>query len=299
MMGDFQMRCLGHGVAAGVLSAAAIVGSTLPSPARAARSYDNCTGFIDALPATVSTQGTWCLRRDLTTALASGNAITIATNNVTVDCNDFKLGGLAAGAGTATTGISANSRQNTVVRNCNIRGFQVGIGFLGGGGHRVEHNSLDGITHTGISVESAGSTIHDNRVIDTGGSTVNPGEAIGIYAADTVDILGNTVNGVAGLPDSGVAHAYGIATFQNSEGSVAGNRVRGLVSAGAGTTFGIYNSSSGRLILRDNDVQGSGVAASVGVHCTDDQATARDNVVTGFITGISNCLSARNTVNVN
>ena len=293
------MKCPGTGVAAAVLSAAAILGTTLPSPARAARSYDNCTGFIDFLPATISAQGTGCLRHDLSTALAGGSAIIIATNNVTVDCNDFKLGGLAAGAGTTTTGIFANARQNAVIRNCNIRGFQTGIGLLGGGGHRVEHNSLDGNTYTGIRVESAASTIRDNRVIDTGGSTANPGEAIGISTSDTVDVLGNTVNGVAGVPDSGNASAYGIVTFENGEGSVAGNRVRGLVSTGAGTIFGIYNSDSGRLILRDNDVQGSGVAASIGVHCTSDQATARDNVVTGFATGISGCLSDGDTVNTN
>ena len=293
------MKRPAHGLVAFALSAAAILGTTLPLPASAARSYDNCTGFIDSLPALVSTQGTWCLRHDLGTALGSGVASTIATNNVTLDCNDFKLGGLAAGAGTMTTGIAAYSRLNSTIRNCNIRGFQIGIGLVDGGGHRVEHNRLDGNTSTGISVQSAGSTIRDNRVIDTGGSTADPGEAIGIHTLDTVDVLDNTVNGVAGLPDSGVAYAYGIVTRQNREGSVAGNRVRGLTSSGSGTDVGIYNEDSGTLILRDNDVQGSGVAASIGVLCTDDQATARDNIVTGFATGISNCRSDGNTVNTN
>ena len=69
-----------------------------PASALAAESYDNCTGFIDSLPATVSTQGTWCLRANLSTAMASGDAIAVAANNVTLDCNDFKIGGLAAGA---------------------------------------------------------------------------------------------------------------------------------------------------------------------------------------------------------
>src|SRR5690606_14995164 len=65
-------------------------------PARAADDYDACAGFIDSVPATITSQGVWCLRKDLSTAIASGSAITIATNNVTIDCNGFKLGGLAA-----------------------------------------------------------------------------------------------------------------------------------------------------------------------------------------------------------
>src|SRR5690348_2627551 len=50
----------------------ASLGPALPLPARAAQSYDNCTGFIDSVPATVSTQGTWCLRHDANTAITSG-----------------------------------------------------------------------------------------------------------------------------------------------------------------------------------------------------------------------------------
>src|SRR5690349_10351056 len=122
----------------------ALLGPALPSPAHAAQSYDNCTGFIDSVPATVSTPGTWCLRHDANTAITSGTAITIATNNVTIDCNDFKLGGLAAGAGTATNGLYANTRFNVTVRHCNVRGFKYGIYFTNGGGHLIEDNSLDG-----------------------------------------------------------------------------------------------------------------------------------------------------------
>jgi hypothetical protein len=68
-------------------------GSLAPRAARAAESYDNCTGFITSLPATVSTEGAWCLKQDLSTAIASGNAITISSNNISIDCHDFKLDG--------------------------------------------------------------------------------------------------------------------------------------------------------------------------------------------------------------
>ena len=97
------------------------------SPAKAGMSYDNCTNFVASLPATISTQGTWCFNKDLATAITSGAAITIATNNVTLDCNDFKLGGLAAGMATRTVGVMSSSRTNITVRNCAIRGFYKGI----------------------------------------------------------------------------------------------------------------------------------------------------------------------------
>ena len=39
-------------------------------PASAAESYDGCSGFITVLPATIDTQGVWCLKQDLATAIA-------------------------------------------------------------------------------------------------------------------------------------------------------------------------------------------------------------------------------------
>src|SRR5262245_20959189 len=78
---------------------AALLLSLFVLPAVAAESYDACAGFIDTVPTTISTQGVWCLRKDLATAVSNGAAISIEANNVTIDCNGFKLGGLAAGPG--------------------------------------------------------------------------------------------------------------------------------------------------------------------------------------------------------
>jgi len=45
----------------------------------------------------------YCFTGNIATAI-TGVAITIATNNVTLDMNGFKLGGLAAGTGTRARG---------------------------------------------------------------------------------------------------------------------------------------------------------------------------------------------------
>src|SRR5688500_8114044 len=88
----------------------------LPAQALAAESYQNCAGFIDTLPAVITSQGVWCLRKDLSTAMIAGAAIDIQANNVTIDCNDFKVGGLAAGAATNAYGVSTFALNATLRR---------------------------------------------------------------------------------------------------------------------------------------------------------------------------------------
>src|SRR5690606_36206278 len=81
---------------------------------------------IQSIPAVISTQGVYCLKRHVSGALATGSAIAVNTNNVTIDCNEFKIGNLAAGPGTQAVGIIASNRNNVTVRNCGVRGFQTG-----------------------------------------------------------------------------------------------------------------------------------------------------------------------------
>ena len=87
----------------------------LSTPARAAESYDNCTFTITSLPAVLSTPGVWCLKQDLSTNMTSGIAIDVQSNNVTVDCNGFKLGGLGGGPTSTARGIQSEDRANTTV----------------------------------------------------------------------------------------------------------------------------------------------------------------------------------------
>jgi hypothetical protein len=255
--------------------------------AEAAESFDNCTGFIISLPTVINSQGTWCLKQDLATAITSGNAITINNNNVTLDCNNFKLGGLAAGLGTTTVGVRAIDRVNATVRHCSIRGFFDGIYFSGtaSGGHVIEDNRFDGNTYSGIYVVGDGSVLRRNRVLDTGGSTV-ASDTTAIWTVDSVDVIDNTVsNAVAG----GVSNAFGIYTSNNVSGRVIGNGVRGVVRTAPGVAFGILNASSDRITLRDNDLVGDGSAGSTGITCQSANGRAKDNVINGFVNGIDTC----------
>jgi len=269
------------------------------APARAAESYDNCTGFITSLPAVISTQGTWCLKQDLTTAMTSGNAITIHASNVTVDCNDFKIGGLAAGTATETYGIAAHNLLNITVRHCNIRGFFAGAALWGefGGGHVIEDSRFDGNTYIGVLIAGDGSTVRRNRVLDTGGSTAASanGGAVGIAAQYSPDVLDNTVSGVTATSGTdgdatGISMLFNHAALGSIVGSsVKGNRVRGLFAAGSGSIAGFGSFQAEKIVLQDNDFVGDASAGSTGIVCYSSTSHARNNMINGFATGISVC----------
>ena len=270
-----------------LLALALLLGA--PRAAQAAEGYDNCTGYITSIPAVISTQGTWCLKQDVQTAMTSGDAITIATNNVTIDCNDFKVGGLAGGVGTLALGIYAQDHQNATVRHCNIRGFYVGIYFpdTASSGHVIEDNRFDGNTYVGIYVFGDGSVVRRNRVFETG-ATTQKANAFGIVSVYSTDVRDNTVSGVTAT-SGGNGSAIGIYTNSNSGGRIIGNGVRGLIKAGTGSTYGIYNLASARLTMRKNDVVGDASTGSYGLLCADSNSSARDNTVSQFVGSLLNC----------
>lgn len=248
------------------MGALALLYSAAPiGQAQAAEGHDNCDAFI-ALTGTISAPGTYCLKAGITSTLTSGAAITIAADNVTIDCNghvikDATTDGLA-------TGIKAETRDSVTVRNCRIAGFRTGIKVFEGSGHLIEGNLVTNSRETGISVwNTSNSDVRRNRVMDVVSS--NP-HARGIEAS--ANVIDNTVSGVKAKPDplGGSTSVEGI--FPSGIGNqVRGNRVRGL---SATTAYGIYPSSSG-VVISDNHVVGPGEAGIMSGICVA-------NTVSGF-----------------
>lgn len=274
-----------------LLAGAAIGGAGGSWEARAAESYDSCVGFITSLPATVATQGTWCLRGDLSTAIGTGAAILVNTNNVTIDCNHFKLGGLAAGLSTLAVGIRSSNRANVTIRNCTLRGFNYGVQLLGqGGGHLVEGNRLDGTTYIGVQVEGDGAIVRGNQIIDTGGG-VGGGWAMGVVALGSSEVVDNMIWGIA--PAGTRNDTYGMAVGNNTNGRVAGNRISGLTGT---HQVGIraYAPSS-RVRIVDNSIESNGWH----LYCdTASGGAIRDNVVSGGSSLGTNCVDLGGNVNI-
>ena len=255
------------------LAALALLASLGTVPARAAESYDNCTGFIDSVPAVITTQGTWCLRKDLSTALTGVSAIDIQTSNVTIDCNGFKLGGLAAGVGTFSTGIYAyGTRSNITVRNCAIRGFRMGIGIYAnepGTGHLVEDNRLDQITSQGIYVIGDGSVVQRNRVIDTGGAQDSDRATAITVLGDAIDTVVDGIAGAEAVVDFSPQGLYsgGVGNIPGIGFVVRGNRIRNLVPKGNREAVGIGIAGYG-MSVRDNVIAQYQSTIGKAVYCS-------------------------------
>jgi len=257
----------------------------LLSPAQAAESYDNCTGTITSIPTTISTQGTWCLKGNLGTSITTGSAIVIATNNVTLNCNDFRIGGLAGGVGTNAIGVSAASQLNTTIRNCGIRGFLEGVRISGASaGALIEHNRLDGNTKAGIVLEGSGHMVRFNRIIDTGGRPASTQTDGVLSIADETQITDNTIIGMTVTENEGDVVA--ITSFGNAN-EVARNYIAGLVSDDTGVEFGIVTGNGTASTIHRNQIlsfpdnNGTAISSTADNQCTNNNTTGWDSGIVG------------------
>lgn len=215
----------------------------------------NCTA-ITSLPYLITSQGIYCLTGNLTTSMTSGSAIIIGVNNVVLDLNGYKIGGLAAGPGTIATGIYAYQRQNITIKNGTVRGFFFAINlndispYTTSQGHIIEDIRADMNTYVGIEVNGRGNIIRNNQVVDTGGSSIYP-SAYGI----AVEGPGNRVinNDVYETKEQGSGASHGIDAYSAPGVVVENNRV-GNAALGTGTSVGIYMLSSANAMVNDNTI---------------------------------------------
>lgn len=260
--------------------------------ASAAESYDGCTAFIDAVPAVITTPGTWCLRHDIGTTASNIHAIDIQNHNVTIDCNDFKLGNVAAGADTQSIGIYADAVSNITVRHCTIQGFQIGINVgahTAQSGHLIENNRLLLNRVWGILLDGDSSIIRRNTVTNTGGTSTGT-YAIAISA--TADVTDNVVDGT--FAAAGVAEFTSTGIDERGEGTlIQGNRVRNLIRKGSGSAYGIILENTTGVAVRDNYLVQHNSTSGSGIFCTasgtGSDARVRDNVIRHYTTGLSLC----------
>ena len=226
--------------------------------ARASAETINCTDVatLSSGPNSdhvIQTGGIYCLKSDLSSVRTIGSAIFVnaGVNNVVLDLNGHKLGGLSAGPGTETVGIFAPQSQNVTIRNGTVRGFRYGISLenanLASGGHLIEKVRVDQCTQVGIRVVGRGIIVRNNQVISTGGTT--DGSNPQIFAITAFGpgnrVINNDIITVSPQGQPGTWITYGI--FMNdSVGSsttvfVVRNRI---TDAGFGIRF--ENTSTGK-----------------------------------------------------
>jgi hypothetical protein len=241
----------------------------------------NCTE-ITSVPTIITVQGIYCLKSDKSSSLTSGNIIDIQANNVTIDLNGFKLGGLGGGTGTTAVGISADGRQNITIRNGSIRGFSSGIALAGNSsGGLIENVLFDTIKQTGIRVEGTGHLIRNNRVVNTGPvDQINRSFGLFVGASNTVVadniISGTSENGIIVSMATLVELRNNSILDTKSVGSLAGTPV----AIGEGTGITVIDNRI--LNVAGTGSEGISVASSNGVNCIG-------NTVAGFVTALSGC----------
>ena len=222
----------------------------------------NCTP-VTSLPATIDTQGLYCLIGNLATSQTSGNAIQINANNVTFDLNGWKVGGQGAGTGTAAYGIYSTA-VNVTVKNGIVRGFRAGI-WLTGRGATVQGITADQNTFLGIWVEGPGSIVQGNQVVDTGGSTTGANvNAIGIYVQGSGSLVQNNL--VSGLTSTGGGGETGIyflttATQSTARGNIVSDTER---PTGGGSSSGIWMNGTAAVAVSGNIVTNFGICVRYG-----------------------------------
>ena len=268
---------------------------SLPQPAaHAAESISQCTGTIETLPTVIRSRGTWCLRRDLTTAITEGFVVFIDADNVVLDCKGHRIASRVSNRNAETYGVVAADRNNVTVQNCRVDGFRFGILLQDGTGLEASDNHLSRNTLVGIFVVGDNSMIKDNVVFDTGGRD----NATGIEGLGNVDIIGNLISGVKPVATSfnPQPSAVGIASLYDNP-TIAGNRVRGLVKVGEHSLVIAINAAGvNRANIHDNDVTAA-PDGRYGIFCSDARTVAVHNIINGFETPVFGCAAPENTTN--
>lgn len=240
---------------------------------------------IVSLPAVITQQGIHCMKTDLATSATTGNAITINVNNVTIEMNGFKLGGLGAGVNTQATGIYANNRQNITIRNGTIRGFLHNVRIdgpqIGGSstGHLIENIRSESARYIGLWVIGSHSVVKDNTVVSTGGGPNVSAYGIVVQFGEGNSVMDNIVNDVS---ESG--SAYGIMASDTLGAVVQDNQVRDIV---AGMSYGIFSSGERAVIQRNTIVNFA--AGMIGINGLATNDACVGNLITNFTTPLNAC----------
>jgi len=232
---------------------------------------------IYSLPYVVSQQGSYCLVRNLSTAISAGDAISIAADSVRLDLRGFKVGGGAAGPGSQAVGIHAVDRRNVTVANGNVRGFGKAVfledtspDFSAAQAYRVERILADGNTSAGIHVQGRSALVRRNQVVETTGTGGGP-NSYGIRVEGPLArLLDNEVSGTA----SAGGTPYSMAVSGGHGAVVENNRISG---AGGGVSVGIFLSSSLDALAMGNRIIGTGT----GIEFSGSSGRYRDNVTAG------------------
>jgi hypothetical protein len=193
---------------------------------------------ISKVPYVISTPGTYIVKKDLVLASATGRAITVAANDVTLDLGGHVISSSAPQDGANSSyGVYANGTQNITVRNGVLRNFSRGVSLQRSdivGKFLVEDMAVENSGSIGIAIQSAvDGEVRGCRVLETGYQSATIGSQGITVVANNVKIIGNVVGNLKKL---GAVSAYGINCGVQRSGLVDKN----VVTAATTGSYGIY-----------------------------------------------------------
>ena len=243
--------------------------------------------LISSAPFTISAPGSYYLTTNL--FVSSGNAITIASSDVTLDLNGFTIASSAASA--AGTGILLNSSvRNISIANGHIGGgvFNNGSGTYSGTGFAsgitysdtspanvlVSRVTVSGCLYYGINLGYGVSTVVESCTVQTAGSIGIYGSTIkqsvatdcggtAIYGVVVSDCHGESTGSGAGVSAFTANNCYGSSSSGAGVSATTANNCYGYsisgtgVYCGGGTANGCYGYSS----------TGTGLSAFIATSC--------------------------------
>ena len=210
---------------------------------------------------TIDSSGVYCLTANISTSATSGYAIEITTDDVVLDLNGHTIKNTSTDTTRTTVGIgTSSSLKNVTIKNGTVKGFYYGIGFSGVNGtkHLVEDIAAEGNTYRGIYVHGNFHTIRNNRVLNTGGSTVTS-DIKGIFTPGNQG--GRIINNdVSATTAAGSDTAYGISFTYANNAVVRNNRITQTTS-GSGYAMGVHSYLAHNSLVEGNFVRGTTVTS--------------------------------------
>jgi parallel beta-helix repeat protein len=271
---------------------------------QAAPSFAQSCTAVAAVPLTITQPGNYCVTQHLFYEGAvpapgvSDSAITVATDNVTINFGGYTLqGGTNAASNPLSAGIRALDRRNVAIRNGTIRSFGLGVHLsdVTGGitplGYLVEHMLVDGGFIGGIIVNGQNGIVRSCRVINIHSTNAS-------YTANAISLYGTngqaTDNSVTNVTATPTSSASGI--YVNASGSlVQNNSIQGINPGRVG--FGIsVSTNGGGSLIRNNVVSNASGATGYGIVTTagTTNVTVDGNTISGLMVGVNLSSSTTN-----
>jgi hypothetical protein len=266
---------------------------------------------ISSAPYTITNPGSYYLTANLT--VNSGNAITIATNGVTLDLNGFTISSSAAGA-TGYGILLVNGPQNLTIANGHIQGGVTnnGSGVYSGGGLAfgieytgaepanmlVSRVSVSGCLDDGIYPGYGASTVVESCTVQTvGGSGI---AASTVKASVALDCGGYGIICDEASDCEGQARGYGAGVYANytalncygsSSSGVGVEAANAENCYGSGSSdYGVYISYTA-LNCYGSSSSGTGVLAQIAESCFGSTSSGSYGVYANYtaLNCVGNC----------